>query len=104
MDFINLAEEVFDKLPEKKTTIRKGRKNYRLGHAWMISLEKGRRAAIHINSLMICKLGNVYECDLKNDGFKDWGDLHEGLKKYYPNLTWDDELTVVKFSTVEILD
>jgi len=104
MDFIKLAEEVFDRLPNKKTTIRKGRKDYQLGHAWFVSTEKGRRASINILRVEHMKLGNIYESDLKDDGFKNWDEAFEGLKKYYSDLTWDDELTVVKFSTIEILD
>ena len=71
IDFIKLAEDVFDRLPNKKTTIRKGRKNYNLGHAFMISTEKDRRAVVNILRVEHMKLGNIYESDLKDDGFKN---------------------------------
>lgn len=102
MEFIKLSEVEFDKLPEKRVTIRKGRKNYPIGHACFISAELGRIAEIKIIRIEYVKLGNIYEIDIKDDGFKDWNDAFNGLKQYYPDLSWDDELTVVKFVTVKI--
>ena len=104
MEHIKLAEDVFEKLPNKKTTIRLGRKSYQLGEAVMISTEKDRRCLVNILRVEHCKFANIYESDLQNDGFKDHDDAFEKMQKFYPNMEWDDTYTVVKFSTIKLID
>jgi hypothetical protein len=103
MQVIKLSEEAFDRLPDKKTTIRHGKKDYHLGEALFQSTDKNRLARINILRIEYCQFGNIYCSDIENDGFKDHNDAFESLIKYYPAMEWLDTYTVLKFSTIQIL-
>ena len=98
MQKLKLAEDVFDALENGKlTTIRKGRRNIELGDLLFESVEKERKEVVNVLNVHYCKLANVYIGDLTNDGFKDHHDMWEQMKRFYPDLTFDDEVTTVKF-------
>ena len=94
---LSLYEGVFDLLDcGKNTTIRMGRKDVALGRL----LLKSETRKIFVNVIMVsyCKLGNVYICDVKNDGFIDHTDMYVRMKRFYPDIETDSEVTVVKFA------
>lgn len=96
---LKLAEDIFNQLEKgKRTTIRKGRRDISLGKLLFESTEIGRRKTVNVLNIHYCKLSNVYQGDLENDGFKDHHDMWEQMKRFYPDLSFDDELTTIKFS------
>ncbi|AGO47648.1 hypothetical protein Phi17218_115 [Cellulophaga phage phi17:2_18] len=98
MQELKLAEDIFDALEKgKTTTIRKGRRDIKLGNLLFESLETNRKEVVSVLNIHYCKLSNVYDGDLKNDGFKDHQDMWDQMKRFYPDLTLDDEVTTIKF-------
>ena len=94
-----LAEDVFDALETgKRTTIRLGRRNIELGDLVFESVETNRTETVNVLNVHFCKLANVYIGDLQNDGFKDHHDMWEQMKRFYPDITFDDEVTTIKFN------
>ena len=99
MQELLLAEDVFDALEKGKlTTIRKGRRDVALGDLLFTSIEKKRLEVVNVINVHYCKLANVYIGDLTNDGFKDHYDMWEQMKRFYPDITFDDEVTTIKFA------
>jgi hypothetical protein len=99
MQKLLLAEDVFDELEKgKKTTFRLGRRDIQLGELLFESTETKRQTIVNVQSVHYCKLSNVYVEDLYNDGFKDYNDMWGQMKRFYPNMTFDDEVTTIKFN------
>jgi hypothetical protein len=101
MQKLLLAEDVFDALETgKKTTIRKGRSDIQLGELLFESTETKRQEVVNVLNVHYCRLSNVYIGDLQNDGFKDHHDMWGQMKSFYPDITFDDEVTTIKFVRV----
>lgn len=99
MQKLLLAEDVFDGLEKgKRTTIRQGRRHIELGGLLFESTEVKRHKVVSVISVHYCRLANVYIGDLTNDGFKDHNDMWEQMKRFYPDITFDTEVTVIKFA------
>ena len=95
---LKLAEDIFDQLENGKvTTIRKGRRNVALGELIFASVDTNRIQIVNVLSVQYCQLANVYIGDLENDGFKDHHDMWEQMKRFYPDLKFTDEVTIIKF-------
>lgn len=98
MQKLLLSEDVFDALEAgKKTTIRKGRRDVQLGELLFESTKTKRQEVVNVLNVHYCRLSNVYIGDLQNDGFKDHHDMWEQMKRFYPDITFDDEVTTIKF-------
>ncbi len=99
MQTLLLAEDIFDQLETgKRVTIRKGRKDVSLGSCLLESTLQKRKRIVNIINVHYCQLGNVYIGDLQNDGFKDHNELWETMKRFYSTITFEDEVTTIKFT------
>lgn len=97
-----LEEDIFDQLDEgKRVTIRKGRRDIPLGKLIFESKVERRLKIVNVINVHYSRLSNVYIGDLNNDGFKDHFDMWEKMKRFYPDISFDDEVTTVKFSMKE---
>lgn len=98
MQRLTLYEDVFDALEKgKRTTIRKGRRDIALGKLSFESTDTKRQQIVEVITVYYTRLKNVNAEDLKNDGFKDHLDMWEKMKRFYPDILLEDEVTVVKF-------
>ncbi len=50
-----------------------------------------------ITDVEVVALKNVKKVDIQADGFNDLDDLFSKLKEYYPDVTLDEPMTVVKW-------
>lgn len=98
MQKLTLFEDVFDALEKGKlTTIRKGRRDIVLGELLFESVETKRQKVVEVSTVYYTRLENVNSEDLENDGFKDHLGMWEQMKRFYPDIQMEDEVTVVKF-------
>lgn len=98
MQRLTLFEDVFDALATgKATTIRKGRINIALGEMLLESTEVQRREMVIVKMVYFCLLKNVMMTDVLNDGFTDHNNMCQKMKRFYPDITLDTEVTVIKF-------
>lgn len=98
MQKLTLFEDVFDTLATgKATTIRKGRINIELGELLFESTKAKRKEIVFVKMVYFCLLGDVLLDDLSNDGFKDQDDMCLKMKRFYPEITLESEVTVIKF-------
>lgn len=122
--FGGFAREVGD----KRTTIRKGRRDVRLEGLTFLSTEPvdGAEAdwyveacpsgflasgkchpnqddrvylaqTVEVVTVTYIRVSNMTDLDSQADGFNDVEDLFLGMQRYYPDLTWNDVLTIVEF-------
>jgi hypothetical protein len=102
MQQLKLFEDVFDSLQKGKlTTIRKGRRSIDLGELRLESVETKRHEIVEVITVYYTRLKQVNTEDLKNDGFRDHLDMWEQMKRFYPDIQLEDEVTVVKFKMKE---
>ena len=99
MQKLQLYEDIFDALANgKQTTIRKGKINIKLGELLFESSELKRQKTVNVHKVYHCLLAEVSLTDLINDGFKDHKDLSKKMERFYPDITLESEVTVIKFS------
>ena len=98
MQKLTLFEDVFDALATgKTTTIRKGKLAIVLGDLLFLSTEKEREQVVSVKEVYYCFLKNVKLDDVIKDGFRNHQDMADQMKRFYPDITLDIEVTVVKF-------
>ena len=98
MQKLTLLEDVFDALATgKATTIRKGRLSIELGDLLFQSAEMNREQVVNVDEVYYSLLKDVKLEDVINDSFKDHDDMVEQMKRFYPDITLDTEVTVIKF-------
>ncbi|PKR81922.1 hypothetical protein CW751_00880 [Brumimicrobium salinarum] len=99
MQKLTLYEDVFDALENGKlTTIRKGRRDITLGKLLFESTVEGRQKIVDVVTVYYSRLENVNIEDLENDGFKDHHDMWKKMQRFYPDITLEDEVTVIRFN------
>ena len=52
---------------------------------------------VMVRVVTFIRVNDMTDLDAAADGFNTVEDLFEGMKRYYPDITWEDELTVVEF-------
>lgn len=85
---------------KKKITIRKGRRDYHKGPVMLCCHLEPFAVMADIVSVRQDPLNEVGLQEAQDDGFQDLDDLYAGLKKYYPNLSKDDIVTVVRWDNL----
>ena len=79
----------------KVSTIRRGRRMYPLGNAVLRTAD--REVTIRIERVRHSLLHNLTEEDALRDGFDNLKDLLTALDRFYPELSPEDEVTIVEF-------
>lgn len=80
----------------KRTTVRKGNRQYPLGAGQLVS--KRISVPIFIRGLRHCRFDELTEEDAWADGFDALMDLEAALRRFYPSIRDEDECTIVEFS------
>lgn len=103
MEVIELSDEftqaVLDSL--KVSTIRYGRRNYKLGNA--ILRTPSRSMHIRVHRICYCQFEDLTEEDAQRDGFRSREALSMALRGFYPHIMPTDEMTIVYFSLMETM-
>ena len=85
----------------KTITIREGYRDYHEGRPVMICCHIVPWAVLAtITSVRYCTLNEVTEEENRADGFESREDMLGGMQKYYPDMTLDSEVTVIRWKDV----
>jgi len=79
----------------KRTTVRKGKRLYPKGRAVLRS--GSEETTINVRAVRHCSLRDLTDDDARLDGFSSRTALVRTLESFYPDLTEDDQVTVVTF-------
>ena len=63
----------------------------------MESTSGDRQKEINVYQVVHIYLKLVPDPVAQDDGFEDAEDMYEGMKRFYPDLTPDDEVTIIYF-------
>jgi hypothetical protein len=91
--------DILDKT--KEITIREGFRDYVPGFCILANIDVNRVVGVNITSIRYCKLNEVNLAEYLDDGFKSREDLYEGMKAYYPNITLESDVTIIRWNNVE---
>ena len=83
---------------KKAITIRAGHRAYIAGEPVLLCsprLNWCRRALI--TSVRHCTLGDVSPQEMLDDGFENYQEMFNGLKKFYSTIAWNSPVTVVRW-------
>ena len=101
MQKLTLFEDVFDALATGKVvTIRKGKLSIACAELLFQSTEKKREQIVFVKEVYYGLLKDVKQKDLVNDGFKNHQDMTDKMKRFYPDITLETEVTVIKFDNM----
>jgi hypothetical protein len=81
----------------KTSTVRYGHRDYPLGEAILETPDEGMGAPININQVTYCRFKDLDDDVAHTDGFKNLGELKEALLEFYPDITDETEVTIVRF-------
>jgi hypothetical protein len=98
--FLALADDLFQPLRkgDKKLTIRRGRRDIELGSLIFEGTnDKTLWEEVEVVEVRYLRISDVSKKLCQSDGFKNWVDFYQGMKKYYPDLDVSEECTVIKF-------
>jgi hypothetical protein len=79
----------------KVSTVRFGRRPYPTGKCVLRS--GGQDVPVEIRCVRFCQFAELTETDALADGFSSLEELHRELRRFYPNVTPVDEVTIVEF-------
>jgi hypothetical protein len=81
----------------KKITIREGHRDYTNGPVLIGCPDLNWSTMRDIINVRHCRLVDVTEEEFKADGYDSKADMLMDLSKYYPDINWDSEVTVIKW-------
>jgi hypothetical protein len=85
---------------KKKISIREGDRDYRVGLIMIVDHLNPFVVQADVVEVRKCKLSEVTEEEYLADGFTDQEDLFKGMQTYYPHLTPDSIVTIIKWENV----
>lgn len=85
----------------KTITIREGHRDYRPGLPVMLCCHLESWAVMaDIENVRHCVLNEVTREEWADDGFTSQEDLLTGLQRFYPNMTMDSPVTIIRWKNV----
>lgn len=98
---IRLSEEFISDVESgrKKTTIRAGKRDIKRGPNSLTS--HLHKIPIRVTDVRFKKVHQLSDADALNDGFDSKETLKAALVRFYPSLTPNDDITIVKFLQME---
>ncbi len=104
MQTLHLAEDQFPKLLNQNdsVTIRKGWRVVSTGSLVFVPADvntKYEDREVHVFSVELMTVHEVPEKDCVKDGCQDWKELLTMLQEFYPEMTSNDPVTVIRFWT-----
>ena len=87
----------------ERVTVRKGRRDIELGTLLFVGArDSGLRFIVTVIEVRYVRVVDVDDNVIDAEGFDNWTDFYNGMKKYYPDLDVSDECTVVYFETADV--
>ena len=87
----------------ERVTVRKGRRDIQLGRLLFIgSKDETLRYEVEVSEVRYVQIINVGNDVIEAEGFDNWHDFYEDMKKFYPDLDVTDEVTVIYFETADV--
>ncbi len=88
-------------LGEQTATIREGHRDFRAGGRLMLGCPDVTWAVMaDIVEVRHCTLGGITRGELAEAGFKNRGEVLEGLRRYYPKIASESPVTIVRWKNV----
>ena len=97
---LKLADDLFPSLKagDKKLTIRKGRRDVKLGKLLFEGAkDESLKEVVEAVEVRYLRVSGVPDELCQEDGFDNWVDFYQGMKKYYPDLDVSEECTIIMF-------
>lgn len=85
---------------KKKITIREGHRDYQPGPAILCCHLTSRAVMVDITNVRYCTLKEVTEEEYRADGFNSREELLAGLQNFYPDMTFNTPVTVIRWQNV----
>ena len=87
---------------EKAISIREGWRDYQVGDTLALICHIDPFAVLtKVTDMRHTTLGEVTEQEYQNDGFASYEELLAGLQQFYPDITYDSPVTVIRWETIE---
>lgn len=81
----------------KRITIREGHRDYTIGFTLLCCHLANWCMAVNVIAVEHTTLEHVRHADLHSDGFDTRNELLDGLRHFYPNITLQSPVTVVRW-------
>lgn len=85
----------------KKITIREGHRDYKPGKVILCCHLEPWAVSADIVSVRHTTLGEVTDEEYESDGFADRENMLAVMRRFYPNITSDSPVTVIRWENVE---
>ncbi len=85
----------------KKITFRAGRRRFRPGEIVEGKCAEGITFVLRITGCETKPLGQVTEEEAKADLFESREVVLEGMRRFYPEMTWETEISLIRFEMAE---
>ena len=100
MQTLKLADDLFEPLErgEKHVTIRKGRRDIQLGDLQFQGIgDESLKKIVEVTEIRYLRVSGIPDYMCVEDGFNDWIDFFNGMKRFYPELKATNEVTIIYF-------
>ena len=106
LQFLNLDDDLLLAIiggDGERVTVRKGRRDIELGQLLFIGAkDEGLRYEVEVIEVRYVKAYDIPEDVIKAEGFDNWTNFYNDMKKFYPDMDLTDECTVVFFQTADV--
>ena len=87
----------------ERVTVRKGRRDIELGPLTFVGAKDvGLRYIVTVTEVRYLRVVDVDDDVIRAEGFNNWTDFYEDMKKFYPDLELTDEVTVIYFEIADV--
>lgn len=87
----------------KPVTVRVGRRDIKLGQLLFIGArDQTIRYVVEVVEIRYLKAYDIGEDVIEAEGFKNWTEFYEDIKRFYPDLELTDECTVIYYQTADV--
>lgn len=87
----------------ERVTVRKGRRDIKLGQLLFVGAkDDGLRYVVEVIEVRYVKAYDIPDDVIRAEGFDNWTDFYEDMKKFYPDMDLTDECTVVFFQIADV--
>lgn len=97
-----LADNLFESLVlgRKSCTIRRGRRDVACGTLILKGVQSGIEFPVTVTDVNVKPLRDLTDAEAQLDDAPDAHTMQDALKSYYPDITLDDEITIIRFEPV----
>ena len=87
----------------ERVTVRKERRDIKLGELLFIGTnDDGLKYIVTVTEVRYLRIVDVDDDVISAEGFNNWTDFYNDMKKFYPDLDVTDECTVIYFEIADV--